>query len=135
MAEIVGTIKAAFHQIYSMALDRDLEVGKELRWKLNNWFLVPDVYDLARELYGEKEGRHSTPSEIAFTLYLQPALVSKNILLPDPSLAGPINSSEDFRKRHPDGRMGSQPHLAKSEQGELFLEKASTALSKDLENF
>ena len=131
----ISTLKAAFHQIYATALEKNLAVGKKLRCKLNSWFLVPEVYKLANELYGDKEGKHATPSEISLTLHLEPSLLSKHHSLPDPAPAGPITNYEDFRRRHPDGRMGSYPSLAKSEQGKLFLEKASIALSKDLEKF
>ncbi len=131
----IATVKAAFHQIYATALEKNLDVGTKLRCKLNSWFLVPEVYKLANELYGDKEGKHATPSEISLTLHLEPSLLSKHHSLPDPAPAGPITNYEDFRKRHPDGRMGSHPYLAKPMHGELFLEKASMALSDDLLNF
>ena len=61
----------------------------------------------ARDLYGDKEGHHATPSEIAVTLAVEPSLKSKQRPLPDP--AGPIHGPDDFRRRHSDGRMGSHP--------------------------
>ena len=89
----------------------------------------------ARDLYGNKEGHHATPSEIAVTLQVEPSLQTKQRPLPDPAPAGPIHSPEDFRRRHPDGRMGSHPSLATAEHGAALLETAATALSEDLRSF
>ena len=90
---------------------------------------------LARELYGDREGHHATPSEIALTLHLEPSLQAQQRPLPEPAPAGPIHGPEDFRRRHPDGRMGSNPYLAQASHGERFLELAATALASDLEAF
>jgi creatinine amidohydrolase len=93
------------------------------------------VVQQARELYGEREGHHATPSEIALTLHLEPSLVQKQRPLPEPPPAGPIHGPEDFRRRHPDGRMGSDPYLASADHGRRFLDLASGALLADLEAF
>ena len=87
----------------------------------------------ARSLYGDREGHHATPSEIALTLALEPSLEAKQRPLDEPAPAGPIHSPEDFRRRHPDGRMGSDPYLAKAEHGQRFLDLAATALADDLQ--
>ncbi|MFL0723883.1 MAG: creatininase family protein, partial [Prochlorococcus sp.] len=89
----------------------------------------------AKELYENREGQHATPSEIALTLHLEPSLISKQRPLAESAPAGPIHGPEDFRQRHPDGRMGSDPFVAKPEHGASLLEAAATALSEDLTNF
>ena len=66
---IFENIRAAFSQIYEIAAKRNLDIFKKVRWKLDNLFLVPEVFNLAHDLYDEKEGKHATPSEIVFTLY------------------------------------------------------------------
>ena len=131
----IATCKAAFAQAYGTAAARGLPNAAQLRCKLANWFMTSEAMGLARELYGDKEGHHATPSEIAITLALEPSLESKQQPLPDPAPAGPIHSPEDFRRRHPDGRMGSHPSLATAEDGRRFLDVAATGLVADLERF
>ncbi len=131
----IATAKAAFAQAYGTAVDRGLLVAPRLRCKLASWFLVAPVFSLARELYGDKEGQHATPSEISLTLHLKPRLIQKQRKLDDPSPAGPINGFKDFRQRYPDGRMGSDPFLAKPEHGSSLLSTAATSLTEDLKQF
>jgi creatinine amidohydrolase len=131
----IATARAAFAQAHATAAARDLAVAPRLRCKLANWFMAPDAMALARELYGEREGHHATPSEIALTLHLEPSLQAKQRPLPEPAPAGPIHGPEDFRRRHPDGRMGSDPFLARAEHGARFLDVAASSLVRDLEAF
>ena len=131
----IATCRAAFAEAYGTAAARGLAAAPGLRCKLANWFLAGPVMRQARELYGDREGHHATPSEIALTLHLEPSLVAKQRPLPEPAAAGPIHGPEDFRRRHPDGRMGSDPYLASAAHGALFLEQAASALAKDLEAF
>ena len=131
----IATTRAAFAQAHGTAASRDLPVAPKLRCRLSNWFMAGAVMRQARELYGDKEGHHATPSEIAVTLQVEPSLHSKQRPLPDPAPAGPIHGPDDFRRRHPDGRMGSHPSLATAEHGHKLIETAATALSEDLLNF
>jgi creatinine amidohydrolase/Fe(II)-dependent formamide hydrolase-like protein len=41
----------------------------------------------------------------------------------------------DFRARHPDGRMGSDPSLATPERGEKLVRTAVTGLLNEVEQF
>ena len=131
----IATARAAFAQAYSTANSRSLPVADRLRCRLANWFMAPPVMRAAREHYGDREGQHATPSEIALTLHLEPSLSAKLRPLPQAAPAGPIHGPEDFRRRHPDGRMGSDPSLARAEHGERFLELAAEALTEDLSRF
>ncbi len=131
----IATTRAAFAQAHASAASRGLANAGRLRCKLANWFTAGPVMQTARDLYGEREGHHATPSEIALTLHLEPSLVAKQRPLPVPAPAGPIHGPEDFRRRHPDGRMGSDPFLASATDGARFLNEAATALAADLEAF
>ncbi|MEB3177281.1 MAG: creatininase family protein, partial [Synechococcus sp.] len=131
----IATTKAAFAEAYGEARRRQLAVAPTLQCRLANWFMAGPVFQEARRLYGEREGQHATPSEIALTLHLEPSLQQLQRPLPEPAPAGPIHGPEDFRRRHPDGRMGSDPHLAQASHGASFLDLAATALCQDLEDF
>jgi creatinine amidohydrolase len=131
----IATARAAFAQAHGTAAARGLPVADRLRCQLANWFTAGPVMQEARSLYGEREGHHATPSEIALTLHLEPSLLDKHRPLDDPAPAGPIHGPDDFRRRHPDGRMGSDPYLAQPDHGERFLDLAATALAEDLQRF
>ena len=131
----IATARAAFAQAYGTAAARGLPHASQLRCRLANWFMAGPVMRTAQELYGEREGHHATPSEIALTLHLEPSLVAHQRPLAEPAAPGPIHGPEDFRRRHPDGRMGSDPFLARAEHGARFLDLAATALVDDLAAF
>lgn len=131
----IATVRAAFAQAYGTAAARGLPVAGRLRCRLANWFLAAPVMREARDRYGDREGQHATPSEIALTLHLEPSLEEKQRPLPEPAAAGPIHGPEDFRRRHPDGRMGSDPYLARADHGARFLDLAAAALAEELATF
>tara|TARA_Y100001968_G_scaffold309486_1_gene329316 strand:- start:1808 stop:2602 length:795 start_codon:yes stop_codon:yes gene_type:complete len=131
----VASVKSAFHEIYANSIKQGISDASFLRCKLASWFMFPEVFRYAQELYGDREGQHATPSEIAVTLHLEPSLIQKQKPLHSPSSPGPIYNLKDFKKRYPDGRMGSDPYLAKPTHGKVFIDKAVTALVKDLSNF
>ena len=49
--------------------------------------------------------------------------------------SGPIRDAADFRARHPDGRMGSDPALASPKKGGEIVELASRGLLEELSAF
>tara|TARA_Y100001970_G_C14259269_1_gene878380 strand:- start:8363 stop:9124 length:762 start_codon:yes stop_codon:yes gene_type:complete len=130
----IASSKAAFSAFYSYISQSSL-ISKKFKCKIASWFLNSRVYSEANNLYGNKDGQHATPSEIALTIYLYPELREKLIVLDPPAKSGPIYGSQDFKNRYPDGRMGSYPSLAKPEHGEKLLNLASRELSQDLIKF
>ncbi len=131
----IATAKAAFAQSYGTAKSIGLPVASKLRCKFVSWFMAPSVFREARKLYGDREGQHATPSEIALTFHLEPSLLQKKRPLPAPAPSGAINGPDDFRRRYPDGRMGSDPFLASPQDGASLLNKAATDLTEDLVAF
>ena len=98
----IATLKASFHQIYSTALDQRIPCADKLKCKVASWFIFPEVFKYAQDLYGQQEGQHATPSEIAITLHLFPSLIEKQIALKDPSGEGAIYNRVDFKSKYTD---------------------------------
>jgi creatinine amidohydrolase len=91
---------------------------------------------LAKELYGDEEGSHATPSEVAVTQYVYPeAIKSAPLDLDLRSQERKIYGADDFRRRYPDGRMGSNPALATPEHGKQFFDLAVKELTSSYYEF
>jgi creatinine amidohydrolase len=125
----IATLKAAFSESYGVLADLGLPQADQVQCRLANWFMCGSVYRLARELYGDREGSHATPSEVALTQYLYPEFIKK-APLSEAARGYPIYGAKDFRDRYPDGRMGSDPSLATPEQGQQFYDLAVKELSQ-----
>lgn len=128
----VATIQAAFSEIYSEASLRR-SVAPHLR--LRNWWELPGVGGLISELFPQGHGSHATPSEIAVTQFGCPGSVRRTAYAPKIAPNGPIRDAEDFRRRFPDGRMGSDPDLATPEAGGRIVSVAAGALAAEVRAF
>jgi len=70
-------MKAAFSETYAHLSDLNLPNAEKIQCQIGNWFMCGSVYKLAKELYGNQEGSHATPSEIALTQYLYPEAIKQ----------------------------------------------------------
>jgi len=125
----VATLKAAFAETYASLTDLRLPHTDQVRCQVSNWYMCSSVYKLAKELYGDEEGSHATPSEVALTQYLYPDSIKQAPLTIKVPNDHAIYGAEDFRRRYPDGRMGSNPALATPEHGKQFYEAAVKELT------
>lgn len=125
----IHSLKAAFSETYAHLLELQIEGGDRVQCHLANWFMCHSVHSLAKQLYGNQEGSHATPSEVALTQYVYPDHIKKAPLASKVASGHPIYSSVDFRRKYPDGRMGSNPDLATPEQGKQFYDCAVNELS------
>lgn len=130
----MATVKAAFSESYETLADLQIEGADQVQCQLNNWFMGRGVYSLAQELYGDREGSHATPSEVALTQFIYPEAI-KNAPLSKEVNRDRIFGAVDFRRRHPDGRMGSDPSLATPEHGERFYKLAVEEITKSYLEF
>jgi creatinine amidohydrolase len=129
----MATLKAAFSETYIYL--SDIQVETEIQCHLANWFMCGSVYRLAKELYGNQEGSHATPSEVAVTQYLYPQSIKQAELVPLTGAGHRIYGAADFRRSYPDGRMGSNPSLATPEHGRQFYDVAVTELITSYQQF
>ncbi|MEH2058076.1 MAG: creatininase family protein [Nostoc sp.] len=125
----IATLKAAFSETYAHLEDLHITNAQQVQCQVANWFMCGSVYKLAKELYGDQEGSHATPSEIALTQYVYPEAIKQALLSPEVASGHKIYSAADFRVRYPDGRMGSNPALATPEHGKQFYDLAVKELS------
>lgn len=131
----IATLKAAFSQTYAHLSDLNLPNADRVQCRIGNWFMCSTVYKLAKELYGDQEGSHATPSEVAVTQYVYPEAIKQAPLSEKVASGHPIYSAVDFRRHYPDGRMGSNPALATPEHGQQFYQLAVQELSDAYTNF
>ncbi|MCA8930062.1 MAG: creatininase family protein [Alphaproteobacteria bacterium] len=120
----IATLNAAFYEIYADPPPGPGGRPAAVRCTLLNWFLGPGVGQLSRDLFGNKEGSHATPSEVALTQHVYPDQVKVAVLDPETAPAGGFYDADDFRRRYPDGRIGSAPGLATPAKGAQVLEAA-----------
>ncbi|WP_297493527.1 creatininase family protein [Persephonella sp.] len=102
-------------------------------FEIISWFLLPEVQEIERDIFEDKNGYHATPSEISITKLLRPDAfktkptekkrITKN------KIYFPL-SAEEFKKAYPDGRMESAPWLAKEKYGKLIMEEAIRVISR-----
>lgn len=131
----IATLKAAFSETYAHLADLNIPKADLVKCQIGNWFMCSSVYKLAKELYGDQEGSHATPSEVALTQYVYPDFIKKAPLNPEVAKGYPIYGATNFRQQYPDGRMGSNPDLATPEHGQQFYELAVKELSQDYLKF
>ena len=110
--------------------------GSSLRCRLRNWWSPKVVMALQEEIFGDRDGSHATAAEIALTQFAFPDSIKSAPL--DPALApksSGFTDAADFRRRYPDGRVGSDPSLSSPEHGERLYHTAVEALAEDYRAF
>ena len=112
--------------------------------RLRSWLQNPRTNALRKSLYAEKEGLHATPSEVVMAQHVFPEHIKDESLgtWHPVSLEYLRNHTEDdhyealdHRRRHPDGRMGSDPSLAKPKAVQHLLGTAAKELLVDYQAF
>jgi creatinine amidohydrolase/Fe(II)-dependent formamide hydrolase-like protein len=131
----VATIQAAFAETYAPYSLRG--EAAPFAHKLKNWWDLPGLEALCRQLFPVGHGSHGTASEIALTYWAYPerATLAEMVLEPKIAPDGPIRDAADYRARFADGRIGSDPTQSKPEQGALLVETAAKGLIGDAQAF
>ena len=132
----IATVHAAFSEIYAQSsMGATPTDQSRVRCKLKNWWEAEGVMKLSRELFGEADGSHATCGEVSLTQFAYPHSIKTAEMDPPIAPTGPIYDAADYRKRFPDGRIGSNPSLASPEAGEKLFRKALAGLEKDYREF
>ena len=123
--------RAAFQDLY--AQHSYAGVVAPFRCRIRSWWEYPTVDRLRKSLYGDAEGMHGTPSEVAIAQYAYPGSAHRS---DDPA---PPTLSAEFMRDHggdnhweaathraafPDGRVGSDSKLANPDHGRALIEAA-----------
>jgi creatinine amidohydrolase/Fe(II)-dependent formamide hydrolase-like protein len=132
----INTINAAFSEIYhGITFGEPGSNRPPLRQMLRNWWELSGVTELGKQLFPVGEGSHATPSEVSVTYYGYPEAVKRVEMTPKIAPNGPILDAEDYRRRFPDGRIGSDPSQATIEAGEKLVAAAVKAVIAEFRAF
>ncbi|HEY5047276.1 MAG TPA: creatininase family protein [Rhizomicrobium sp.] len=132
----INTINAAFSEIYhGVTFDRVGANHPPLRCTLRNWWELPGVGEVCRQLFPVGDGSHATPSEVSVTYFAYPEAQKQVAMHPKIAPVGPIYDAEDYRRRFPDGRIGSDPSQASVEAGEKIVAAAVKAVIGEFQRF
>ena len=113
--------------------------GRAARCRLRNWWDFEPVNALRRAWYGDWEGMHATPSEIAMAQALHRVVQPNGLPPPEKLSADYIKAHagdrhgppDEHRARFPDGRVGSHSALARPDQGQQLFDAACQAVADD----
>lgn len=131
-----ATAHAAFSEIYAQAsLGTQAIEHPKVRCHLRNWWEAKGVMKLSREIFGEADGSHATCGEVSLTQYAYPESAKSAEMDPPIAPTGPIYDAADYRRRFPDGRIGSNPSLANPEAGKKLFETALRGIISDYTQF
>lgn len=151
VAQIAGSLAThGFRRLYvlnghgaNLEPLRALEPDLPLRLRIRSWWAYPQTEALRAELYGQWEGMHATPSEIAMVQALHGPV--DRAPMPAPELldaafraahAGDRHGPPDeHRARFPCGRVGSWSELARPEHGQRLLALAAAEAAADYAAF
>ncbi len=135
----IATLGAAFSEIYAeSSLGTAGHNRPSLRCRMENWWNSAAIKAISDAVFGDAEGSHATASEVSLTYFGYPeagARVRRDSLEPAIAPDGPIYDAGDYRRRFPDGRIGSDPTLATPEIGERLYEAAVADLTQKYQEF
>jgi creatinine amidohydrolase len=121
----IATVTAAFSEIYAQcSLGTAPPDRLPVRCKLANWWMGARVKKLSQSLFGDAEGSHATPAEVSLSYFAYPNAVKTAEMSPKIAPKGEIFDAADYRRRFPDGRIGSDPSLASIDAGEKLYKAA-----------
>ncbi len=129
-----ASIKAGFFEAYSEA-PRLVDSGDDVRCLCVEWWHLRSAERLSSELFGGRDGDHASASEVSVTAAAFPDHIKSAKLAPEVPPSTRVFGPADFRRRYPEGRMGSHPELASVEAGERIIEAVAADLAEEYQDF
>ena len=139
----LAPVRCAIQEFYAArSLSGDATPAK-VHCRLRSWWEMPSADALRKALYGDQEGYHVTPSEVAITMASHPDQITR-LERPAPPQPGQdvllhagdnYYDAADYRARYPDGRVISHSALATREDGDRFIALAAEDLARDFSLF
>lgn len=136
----VAVTRAAIHDLH-LRRSRDTNSREHgLQFRFRSWWDYPQTNQLRMEFYGDAEGMHATPSEVAITQAVvdrsAPAAEDMNFApLPAEFFINHAGDNHDDAHTHraifADGRVGSDPSLADPSHGRRLLNMAAKEFAED----
>ncbi|MFN3943853.1 MAG: creatininase family protein [Allosphingosinicella sp.] len=127
----IATVTAAFSEYYAESSFAAHGNSTPVECRLRNWWEAPSVGPISKELYGDAEGSHATPSEVSVTQFAFPDHIKSAAMRPDVAPTASFTDAADYRRNFPDGRIGSNPALASPEAGARLVEAAAGDLAAE----
>lgn len=132
----IATTTAAFSEIYADAsLAPPGHNVPSIRCTIKNWWEAPSAKRLSNSLFPGEEGSHATPSEVSVTFHAYPEAVKDAAMTPRVAPHGSFTDAADYRRRFPDGRIGSNPALATKEHGKTIMDAVVPELADSYKQF
>jgi len=121
----VATVTTAFDEIYAGVSMRPPAETWPVRCRMVFWFQGKQCSALRKEMYGDAEGSHATPSEVSLAQFYHPQAIKHAQMSPKVApRSDRFYDAADYRRRYPDGRIGSDPSLSSPEDGERLYQAA-----------
>ncbi|MCZ8269238.1 MAG: creatininase family protein [Beijerinckiaceae bacterium] len=139
----LAAVRSAVQEFYAALSLAGGKVPSPVHCRLKSWWEMPSADALRKTLYGEQEGYHATPSEVAITMASHPDHITpfERPAPKQPSHDGLLHAGDnyydaaDYKARYPDGRVISHSALATCEAGEKLIGLAADDLARDFAMF
>jgi creatinine amidohydrolase len=134
----IAPATTAFCEVYARASMAKPSNEPTVLCRLANWWMGPKTARLIDDLYGQDDGVHATASEVSLIQYAYPeAIRAMPPGSPPASKGGPadIYDGYDYRRRFPDGRIGSNTDRSNPTDGGLIYRCAADELADLLNAF
>ncbi|MFC1565043.1 creatininase family protein [candidate division KSB1 bacterium] len=118
---------------FGAMMSENLYKYRDMKVKFRSWWDGEGMRELIDEKFGDREGKHCSPSEISMTMYLYPEYVKKIKTEYKPIAERTIfECPELFREKFPDGIVGADPNLANAEHGKELFEKCAASFISEM---